>query len=300
MEVWAFVSLKIMAGSFIAPFLMNRLGSTDRRTQAERITLQFFFAICLAIVGVVFFGNLTITPTMYPIAVVGFIIPIGVFFQWRALAISPSRTALFMALIGVVAMMLAGTILQEWKEINPQRLVGIVVILIGITFFMRADRNRSNGAEKSFGLSFYLSAAVFTAIFGGATFLMRHWAVAEVTPDQFLTAWYSGAFIGSLMILIPVSRSRLFKRQQVSSESRWGKIPMVFAVAVAIFLSLRFQFQSFELSPLLFVLPVYQVGDMVGPVVIGLFLLSERKDYSPQHWRALVVSIVGALTIIFG
>lgn len=258
--------------------------------RAQALSLQFLLCAILIYLYSLAVGNFHLTRDALLVVPIGFLVSFGAYCQWRAIDLSMSRTALFFPLGSVLTIVLAGIFLQELAKWNPMLTGGMALSFFAIFLFLKSSKTKkkNNQKEKSFKQWLFF-ASVMIIILGTAVFMRK---VLDYIPLlQWLTYWYTGAFLGSLPLLY-LEKQNPFKFP--------GKlIFLVPLVSLAILGHLATQFWAIDLTLISRVESFRVVGIIFLPVLIGWFIFKERKGLSKREGLAFLIGTAGALLIIF-
>jgi hypothetical protein len=285
------VLASILSGSFIASIFFHELGKSGPRERARNLVFQYAWMLGVSICAWFLLGGEQAFPeSVYVIALSGGIVTVGTYFQWRAFAISTSMSALIPALTSAIAFALSGLILNEWQELaEPMRLAGICLVTLGLTLYFMHRRRTAHGIP----ISFLWQALPAIIVFGVTTFLMNIWAQSNVTLGVFLLAWYGGAFFGSC-ILFTLLRLRA---KEKAAPLRGRVMLLVLGSALSGIAATGLAFVSFEMAGQTLTLPLYAVGGIVGPALVGFLLFKEWRQIAGIQWIYLIIAFAGACMI---
>ena len=217
------VALKIFGGSVLAPIVFRLLGDVPPRERIYRIMLQYAWTILFAMAVALIWGFAP-SSDLGPIVAIGALMPFAVFFQWRAMAISPSRTGIFMEGTGIIPLLMSAILLDEWKVLgeNQPLLLGFALVLISVVLHTFADiaRKQEKGKQISPTAGFLRNSVSFMLIFSVATFLQNYWAKTSIHTSEFLVAWYVGASAGSIILFMA---TRHLPRSTTSTQMSFKK-----------------------------------------------------------------------------
>ena len=291
------VLFKVLAGSLVAPFVFYLLGKVGPRERIAHVAFMFTwaFGFAIAIAGI----PTEFPPTLWPITLVGALVVVGVYFQLRAVALSPSLSAIFVSLTSLIPLFMSGFQLGEWNALADTTLLGGVVLAIsGIALWIYQDvhERRRKGEPDVVPRSFWFHGTAFAVVLGIAIYLQNVWAKGGVSPDNFVFAWYGGTLLGAGVLFLV---SRTFPR----GEKRMGTPKEVILTGIAglvIVTSMWFQYMSFALVAQTLVMPIYAVGDVVGYAAVGIVV-----GVITQKWAtirglkglALAMGLAGAIII---
>ncbi|MDO8435948.1 MAG: hypothetical protein Q7S82_00985 [bacterium] len=253
------------------------------------IFYQYLFCVAIAVIYGFLTKEVKVTFVMLLIGAVGFVNAFGNYFQWRASALSLSRTTLFFPMMEVVTIVLAVSFLGEDVLWNPQLIIGAALCFLAMWLFRMSKRESGNHAETPAGkwIVFILGMIL---IFGTTGFLLK-WFALDVPRGTFLLAWYVGAFLAALPILLLEKSNPLKATRQ--------NILTVLPVSFAIWGSLLLLYLTYQLEgPVSLVLPVRGLAITLIPVLIGWWLFRERKGLSGREWIGFLAGVAGAVLVL--
>lgn len=293
---WQIVALlKILAGSLLAPFAFRLLGGVSLRERVYRITLQYVGAAALALLIALWFGGLSFAGEWWKITVVGTLVPFGVLFQWRAYALSLSRSAVFIAFSNIIPLALSAALLDEWRVFsgNGPLVGGLLLALLGLTLNARHEVLEGRQAEKraAMPLTFCGNALAFTLVLGFAAFLLNYWAKTGVGAAQFLFAWYFGALAGSIVLFLSTGSLPRLSAQRIPAK----EYVLIALAAFSIVVSMGLEFVSFQRVEQTVVLPIYALGDIIGPALLGLIVFHEWRRSLGLGFLYISLGLLGAV-----
>lgn len=292
------VFLRILGGSVFAPIAFRLLGSVERRERASRIMLQYAWAALFAL-GIALVWGFTPSDALWPIFITGMFMPLGVYFQWGANAMSVSRSALFSELSAVIPLFLSAVLLAEWRVFagNGFLLAGFACVVLGVALHGWSDikRKRQEEREKKaidvLPAKFYWNALAFALIFALATFFQNVWAKGGVGIPEFMVSWYAGALLSSIVFFAITRRD---PRSQAPQMSALKEQFLILLAAVSIVLALSLSFVAFTLVEQTVALPIFSIGAIIGPLLVGMILFKEWKAIHGRAWVYLGIAVIGA------
>lgn len=286
------VIIRLVTAYVLAPFMQKRIAGLKSRP--KRLSLMFFFCAVMSIlISSIWEAQINITVGL--IMIVGAVNAFGTYCQWSAMNISLSRNSLFTVWDDIIAMTLSYFILRESQFMSLRLGLGIFLSLLAVFLFVLNDFKFKNSEKQTrIDPSFYVFVFCYSIIWGLALFLMKYWAVKTVPISNFTLGWYLGAFIGSLAVL------KISKK--IDTENSKTKLTKkdVFALLVLgflTFISLVLGYLSFKLAPQIVVQPIFLVGELALPAIIGLFAFKERKNYTVKEWVFLGVGVFGGYLV---
>jgi hypothetical protein len=288
--------LKIAGGSVLAPLAFRLLGEVPARERAKRIGLQYAWAVALVLPLALAWGGPLFYSEAWKIALLGAVTSLGVLFQWRAYALSLSRSAVFIPLSNVIPLILSAALLGEWRSFsaNLLLLLGFFLAILGLALHVSHDVRQRRKAEAAQPppRAFYANAAAFTLIFGLATFLLNHWAKAGVPASEFLVCWYGGALAGAAVLLVVTPATAPAVPAPMPATTKHALIALA---GFSIVLNMAMEYLALQRAPQTVVLPVFAVADIVGPVLVGCLACREWAKLHRLAWLYLGVALAGAL-----
>lgn len=291
---WPVVS-KILISNGIANVLIKKNVSSHSRT--KRLLLQFVF--CALITGFVSLitGRFNFSYAAGLVCVVGFFNGLAAYCQWEAIKISLSKNSLFTFWDDIIAMSLAYVLLNEGTILSPTLILGIAISLLSVILFVLNDYKKKAGQERNkanLPLSFLLYIGIYSLIWGIAVFLMKYFSLKGVGVFTFLPSWYAGASLAAFLI-------RLKMRASESADSAFtGKdVFTVFVLSLTIFTGLGSAFLSYAAAPLIITQPLFLVGEMIIPALLGLYFFKEIKELDYVQKILFGMGILGGTIISF-
>jgi hypothetical protein len=284
------VLLRITAAYIVFPLLVKPLMDT----YPQRILLLFQFAGCfvLALSVALALQQLHID---WRIVAVGFGNGLAAYCHFKAIAISLSRTALFAFWDDLLAMGLSYVLLREGQFLNARILLGIglsVGAVIGFTVHSAHPQPLGEQASTRTPLRLYLYAGAYSLLLGGSVFFMRYLGVHGTGLGTFLVNWCSG-ILGAALLLVLTSPEAATAITTLSKRPlvRLGSLSLVTLVALSA------AFMAYRLAPQTVVQPLFLVGEMVAPVILGLYVFAERNTLDRWEYLYFGLGLAGGLMV---
>ncbi len=256
------------------------------KERAKGIFWQYLFCGVLATGYVLVSGKMTWTPVLFLVGGVGLVNAFGNYCQWQASGLSLSKTTLFFPLMEVVTIALAMVFLQETALWNIQLITGAGLCFLAMGLFRLSKDN----ARGSLGSRWFLFILGMILIFGVAGFLVKVFAF-NLPRENFLMAWYIGAWIGSW----PIAGMKKQNPFRISGKT----LLVVFPVSLAILGALLTLYWTYQLGgPVSLVLPIRGLAITIIPILVGWWLFKEKKGLGKLEWAGFLTGIIGAIIVL--
>lgn len=277
--------------AIIGQYFIKKLVALESINRA--LNVMFFFCFGLSVVISLLFGAGQWRVEILVVGL-GFVNALTGCLSWRAIKVTLSQTMLFWPLTGFIGVFLAALFLGEWNFFNLKNLSGVLTWLgalglLGSVYFFRGSGRENKQIKK-----IWLWCVIGQCILGGVIcFLMKYFALQAVAKTDFIFSWYLGAFVGSF---IPLILKRDFKIR-LPQKGLW---PSYLLLSIATLVSVLTSYWSLELAPATFVLPISQFLNVLGAVLVGLFIFHERKSFSSKDWVGTVIGFASGVLLIGG
>lgn len=286
---WYF-SLAILVVINSASVILTKVASNKISNNSVGVFYQYLFSALIINLYVILVGKADIGIEMIWVGSIGFMCALGNYCQWRASALSLSKTVLFFPFFGIVAIVLAAYFLNEVIFWNLQLALGIGLCFSAMWLFMyRAKDVEAKNKLTQLKTWLFLTLSM-VLIFGIASFLEKL-SSFTVPLESFLMVWYNGAFLGAFFIFL-ISRQKL-------NQERTKTVLMVLPVVLSNLLALAALYWTYQLGgPITLVLPIQGLAITLIPILAGWWLFGERKGLSLREWIGFVVGIIGAMLVL--
>jgi hypothetical protein len=258
------------------------------------------YLFCLLFAGIVaFFGGISWHVGMSILLVGGFANTFASYTYWRAMKISMTKTSLYGFFTDIVSMAFCYVFLHEDAFLTLSIAIGIALVIISVIGYAITDyrKKAKDKGDNGENIRLYLYVGIFVLIWGSALFMMRYLMVGHMSAPNFLLGWYSGSMVG-VLVLWGV-RARTHGKIGITALIQGmmnTEIGVTAITAVAVVASLLFTYWAYE-TPQVIVQPIFMISAVVMPVLIGLFLYSERKKIHHAQWLYLAIGIIGAFVV---
>ena len=196
------------------------------------------------------------------VAGIGFFNSFGAYCHWQAIKISLSKTSLFTQTDDIIGMSLGYWLLNETKYLNTGLIFGIILCLGAASLLISGESN----------IRLIKYVAIYSIIWGIATFLERYFAITGISFSEFLVGWYGGTLVGISCILF------FLKEEGLAIKVPKKEILSVGILAIAIWLSMFLGYWAAKLAPITVFQPIFMVSEAVLPTLIGLMVFKEIKS----------------------
>jgi len=293
------VALRLFTAYVVAQPLVKLLSKTS---MPQKFLLQFLFCLVIVSVSQFFIGS-SGSNGLLGIVAMGFASSTAAYCQWRAISYSLSKYALFSTLDDIIPIVLTACILGDHQYFNVWVVSGSVLTFAAFLLFAVGDYRKARVHKDDVStsattrasrtpLAFYGYVLWLTIVWGVVRFLLRYFALNDVPKMPFLGAWYTGAAFGALAIILVTGGVKTEDKPLTSRDIR-----LVFVLAVAIVVSFLFEYWGVILAPLLKTQPIYLLGEMILPAVIGLIFFGERKHLGRLGWWCFAIGALGGVLL---
>lgn len=287
---WIPLVLRIFLANGVSSILIKKnSGQLDR---TKRFFFQFLFCSLIMLGVALLTGKLVFGGFAVMIFLMGMFNGIAGYCQWRAIDISLSKNSIFTFWDDVTAMTLAYFFLHESKLFNGWLISGTVLSLLSVILFSiynyKKSRKNDKNSDNLFGLLGFV--AVYSLIWGVLVFLMRYLAVNEVPMITFLVFWYSGACLTALGIFLGFSDRNIYLPKK--------DIFSLLILSSSIITALASTYWAYQAAPLNISQPVFLVGEMIVPSLIGLYYFKEIKELDLKQKIFFGIGICGSLMVV--
>jgi hypothetical protein len=284
------VLLRIAAAYVVAPLFAKPL--VDTYPQPSVVLLQFAGCWAVALPLALALHQLHVD---WRIVAVGFSNGLAAYCYYKAIALSLSRTALFAFWDDLLAMGLSYGLLHEGQFLNARLLLGIglsVGAVIGFTVHSTHAQPTSEPVPERTPLRLYLYAGAYSLLVGGGVFFMRYLGVQGTGLGMFLVNWYGGVVAAALLLVLPSPHARA----ALTAFSR-GHLVRLGGLSLVTLVALSAAFLAYRLAPQTIVQPLFLVGEMVAPALLGLYVFAEREAL--DRWEVLYfgLGLTGGLVV---
>ena len=283
------VLLRIGAAYIAGPLLLKPL--VDRYAQATLLLLQFLGCLAVALPLAVVWHQHQLD---WRIVAVGFSNGLAAYCYYKAIALSLSRTALFAFWDDLLAMGLSYTLLHEGQFLNARLVLGIGVSLGAVLLFTvhSYSQQAQEPTTKRLPMRLYLYAGAYSVILGLGLFFIRYLGVQGTALGTFLVNWYGGIVIAALLLVLSGADPA-----QAPFTLPWRVLPRLGGLSLVALVAMSGAYGAYRLAPQTVVQPLFLVGEMIAPALIGLYVFGERQALDRQERLYFVLGLAGGLLV---
>src|SRR3989338_2659818 len=277
-----------VGAAVLAQYCNKKLTGTE---PVEEILIKMFFG-CAFLSWIMALFLFQFNFNFYA-AAIGFI---GFLAMWSftgGIKIGLTQTILLVPATSIVAVLLSSIFLAEWRFFDPSNLDGFLLLIssigiLGSTIFFATSRQQ----ELTIRRQWVALAVPYVLISGLVSFLIKYFAVQQMSPTSFLVSWYSGAFLGSLLpflikgkLGIKIARDKLFL--------------YLFSI-LATFVAMAASFWALILAPAALVLPLHSFLFVAGTVLVALFVFHEGKSFGWWERAGFATGLLSSILLLIG
>jgi hypothetical protein len=283
------VLLRIGAAYIAGPLLLKPL--VDRYAQATLLLLQFLGCLAVALPLAVVWHQHQLD---WRIVAVGFSNGLAAYCYYKAIALSLSRTALFAFWDDLLAMGLSYTLLHEGQFLNARLVLGIGVSLGAVLLFTvhSYSQQAQEPTTKRLPMRLYLYAGAYSVILGLGLFFIRYLGVQGTALGTFLVNWYGGIVMAALLLVLSGADPA-----QAPFTLPWRVLPRLVGLSLVALVAMSGAYGAYRLAPQTVVQPLFLVGEMIAPALIGLYVFGERQALDRQERLYFVLGLAGGLLV---
>jgi len=282
---WKIAAILMMLATCLVAWAMKK--ASDRTSQKTvGVFYQFFSAMSLAWLFYSFFETPKFDSFFWLVCLAGLVNSSGGLYQWKAYALSLSKTSLLFPLMGLFTALLGVIFLGEKNIWNAQMFIGIAFYVLAVFFLLKNDKQPPVAGGQWL---FYTVIMIF--IFAGANFANKLFSLNDVSVPAFIIPWYTGSSIGALLLSVKEKQNPL--RVETKNLAFYG------LVGALLIMTLSLGYLSFRLGgPVSQVVPLQGIALSVIPSVLGLYLFGESKNFSKREWLGFALGLTAAILIL--
>src|SRR3989338_993950 len=283
----AWVGLYIISGSLVAKILIKRFSASPARIQW--LVGQYAFCALFSFLYLGFAGTKIEWPLLALFIALGMVSSLSTYAQWRAIDMSMSVTSLCTPAGGLIALLLGYLFLGEARYVNSGVAAGLVITLIAVGIFTGTRIAPRHERIHPGRLIKYI--AMMSIMAGVVIFLMRLFAQHGIPLPLYVTGWYTGTFIGSLLLYFLKGRNK--ERISLSLKD----LGLLAILGVSIWTAKTFLYVTLSQAPITVVEPIFQVSEIIIPSLIGLYVFHEITLFNLLQRFSFVLGVIGSVLL---
>lgn len=285
------VLIVILAGVFLSVICQyyNKLLLLEE-SAGKVMRIMYWISALIILAFILVRGDFNFYPLVSSVA---FIVAVAVWFFNRAVKIGLTQSILILPLTAIVSVVLSVIFLGEFYLLNPASLNGIISILgvLGILAASVCFAGVSGGIALE-RRQWMRLIFLYILISGSTGFLIKYFAMENVSIGDYLISWYLGASMS------PFLPSFLEKSWQL--KIKHTQILSYILLSVTVIGAMWAYYLALTLAPATIVLPVHSFLFTIGTVLVGLFVFHEKEKFTKMDWAGLVVGFVGVFLLLIG
>jgi hypothetical protein len=287
------VVCRIVTGYIAVPILLKPM--VDKYPHTTMLFLQF---VCCFAVALPVAAALNQHRVDWMIMAVGFVNGLAAYYYRKAITMSLSRTALLAFWDDLLAMGLSYVILHEGQFLTTGIILGMVASLGAVILFtVHSYRKQQTGKDEHdiIPKRLYLYAGAYSVILGVGVFFMRYLGVKNTGLGTFLVNWYGGVVLAATLLLLTAPEEG--KDPAVFARLPWKDWLRILGLSLLVLVTMSAAYAAYRLAPQTVVQPLFLVGEMIAPALIGLYVFAEREALDRQEHLYFAVGLVGGILV---
>lgn len=225
------------------------------------------------------------------VAAIGLVGFLAMWLFTNSIKIGLAQSILLVPATSIVAVLLTSIFLSEWRFFDPRSLPGLLLVsgsvsILGSIIFFTTGRRR----ELTIRLRWAALAGLYVLTSGLVSFLIKYFAVQQVSPTNFLVSWYTGAALGSLLPFLVKSKRRIkIARDKLFFHSLF---------ILSTFGAMAASFWALTIAPAAVVLPLHSFLFVAGTIIVALWIFGEGKRFDRREKTGLIIGIIGGVLLV--
>lgn len=221
--------------------------------------------------------------------IIGLANSLAFYFNMKAVNISQSRTSVLAIFTDFFTILLAIIFLKEFEYFNITLIIGFLLIIVSSIIFVYNSKHQF----KKTGL-LLKSIFISSVIWGIIALCLKIFASGGISFAIFGLGWYFGSWIGAVLLLW-LAASKSEKIYKFSLTEIIGSCNIGFLTWVSLLIS----YLILKNVPLSIYEPFVVIGQIVFPVIIGLFIFKEIKSVKTLDIIAFSLAVISGAIIAF-
>jgi hypothetical protein len=121
-------------------------------------------------------------------------------------------------------------------------------------------------------------------------FFMRYLGVQGTGLGTFLVNWYGGVVLAAALLFLTAPEAQ----RALPPRRDW---PRVFALSLLVLVTMSAAFWAYWLAPQTVVQPLFLVGEMLAPALLGLYVFAEREGLDRIEQLYFVLGLGGGTLV---
>ena len=273
-----------------------------RTTRTHTLFGQFALAALWTNVVAIWLGEWSLSLLTFISVGVGLLNGAANFFMWNANAISTSRNGFFTAFDDVAAMALMMLFVPgAAAAVSYSTSLGMALCVVSAVALAWVNyRKIKCGGEGAIAPVFYVYAIGYALSWGIAIFCIGYFAIQQVGVWRFISGWYLGASIATLSIMMLDRSGYVPRPTNLETPKTSIFIREVVTISIANSSALVLQYTAFAAVSLVILQPAFLIMDIVVPLIIGIMVFGEKKQFSKADVVLYGAGALGFFLIVFG
>jgi hypothetical protein len=289
-QAYFWIGLYIGIG-FIAVRYIERLIIGERRL-SERFFWQYVFCFSLSFLYFGLNGG-ALSAAFWTIVGIGILNGTANFTRWQAMRIAGlANVSVLTFFDDLVAMTLSYIIIKEERNLmNWPIAIGIIISVV-CAILLAFERHKK---KEPFAFLFLAYVGIYSVLWGVCYFSQRYFALAGISPAEYLLAWYGGTFVVAQAIFI----RNLGKDKDKPSLGQKDCL-IIAGLASLIWCSLWIALNVLRYVPQVGFQPILLDAEAILPTFVGLYLFGEKSSLNAKQKALMAFSLIGVVLIALG
>ncbi|OGF74046.1 hypothetical protein A3J56_01755 [Candidatus Giovannonibacteria bacterium RIFCSPHIGHO2_02_FULL_46_20] len=288
------IILHIVFIDLVYPWFLK--GRVIDQNLLRRYFLQYLFAACFGI-GVAFlFNQFHLAPVTLLVLGIGAMNGFATYNYFRAAAINLSTLSLFGFMDDVIAISLGYILLNERTFFNTGLSMGLLLSgSAAILYAWSAYQRKKSEGKNIVPIVIFFHIAIFTTLWGLATFSMRYFAIKQVDFGSFVFGWCGGSFIAACCIFLFKKERSL--QDEIAAMAQKSDLGVALLSSIFIGSGILLAYWAYILAPLAVIKPIVCVSAMLIPAIVGLFVFKEGVQLNIKEKISFALAVTGIIVI---
>jgi MFS family permease len=222
-------------------------------------------------------------------AILGMFNSYACWYQWQAMDISLSKTAVGTQLDDAISIMLGYFFLNESNFFGFRLSLGIA-LCFAAAFILIGFGDKKDLSNRRL-ISNVLKYSVIWGVAGAAE---RFFNLEGLPLSGFLICWYGGALLGITLLSLFV---KIIKKEEMNLRLDSENKRRISTVALFVWVSMVLGYMIAKYAPVAIYQPIFLVGEAILPAILGLYYFHEKKEMKPREWLAIAIGLAGVIAV---